>query len=178
MLSHPNIISYCELYIPYIDICIYVSNVCHLNLPRISKYHILIINIYTYTYIHVYIYVSSSFHSTAEGAFTRWLAGIDVPNTYIYIYIYSINIIYPIKKKKNNIIPYIYTYVYHISLIHISLIHISSYVYIYTYHISYISHIYNICIYIYMYPICMSHISSLNVCVPFPSGIPFDDDTI
>jgi hypothetical protein len=99
---------------------------------------------YKYIHIHIhtciYIYVSSSFHSTAEGAFTRWLAGIDVPNTYIYIYIYSINIIYPIKKKKNNIIPYIYTYVYHISLIHISLIHISSYVYIYIY-ISYIVYI-------------------------------------
>ena len=88
MLSHPNIISYCEWYIPHIDI-LYICIQC---LPlesstdiQISYIHYKYIHIHIHTCVYIYIYVSFSFHSTAEGAFTRWLAGIDVPNIYIYI---------------------------------------------------------------------------------------------
>jgi hypothetical protein len=143
MLSHTNIISYCELYIPYIDICIYVSNVCHLNLPRISKYHILIINIYIYTYIHVYIYMSRLHFipQLKEHSLADLQASMSLIHIYTYIYIYSINIIYPIKKKKQYNPIHIYICIPYIPNTYIPNTYILICIYIYISYIVYIPYL-------------------------------------
>ena len=111
---------------------------------------------YIHIHIHTCIYIYMSRLHFIPQLKEHSLADLQASMSliHIYTYIYSINIIYPIKKKKQYNPIHIYIYIPYIPNTYIPNTYILICIYIYTYHISYISHIYNICIYICIPYVC------------------------